>query len=462
MENWYKELLTLDFSTFIGKVLSTVDPSATYHPNWHIDLIAEYLEAARRKEISRLIINMPPRSLKSVCVSVAWPAWLLGHDPRSRIIASSYASSLSLKHSIDSRLVITSPWYQSVFPEVRISRDQNEKYKFITTQRGYRLATLVGGSVTGEGGNYLIIDDPLNPSQAMNTLRREAANRWFDHTFASRLDNKKHGVIVLVMQRLHQHDMTGHLLAKGGWEHLCLPAIAIQNEVHHFGAIHKEREEGELLHPNREDEGVVARAKIEQGSAAFAAQYQQAPQTEDNGVIQASWIGRYKTQPPNFKRIVQSWDTAIKIGVHNDPSACLTFGEWDGKSYLLDAYVAKKEYPELKRMCFSLAERFRPHVVLIEDKASGQQLLQDIRRETMLPVIACTPKQDKFTRFAAISALIEAGRLILPEQANWLADFEEELFSFPNTKYDDQVDALSQYFDWLKKEMWDKFQIRKL
>ncbi len=161
---WYDQLLKNDFSSFIGKTLATCDPAAEYLPNWHIDLIAEYLEAARKSEITRLIINMPPRSLKSICVSVAWPAWLLGNNPSSRIIAASYAQSLAVKHSIDARMVIGSDWYKRIFPDVHLARDQNEKSKFMTTKRGFRMAASVGGAITGEGGNYLIIDDPINPA----------------------------------------------------------------------------------------------------------------------------------------------------------------------------------------------------------------------------------------------------------------------------------------------------------
>lgn len=216
MVKWYDDLLANNFSTFIGKTLATVDPAAEFLPNWHIDLIAEYLEAARKSQITRLIINMPPRSLKSVCVSVAWPAWLLGHDPRTRILAASYAASLSVKHSLDCRLVLSAPWYQAVLPELKLSRVQNEKHKFMTSKQGFRMASSVGASVIGEGGNFLIIDDPISPAQAMNELARNHANNWFDHTFSTRLDNKKTGVIVLVMQRLHSADLSGYLLEKGG------------------------------------------------------------------------------------------------------------------------------------------------------------------------------------------------------------------------------------------------------
>jgi predicted phage terminase large subunit-like protein len=462
MPQWYQQLLKNNFSAFIAKTLATTDPGAEYLPNWHIDLIAEYLEAARRGEINRLIINLPPRSLKSVCVSVAWPAWILGHDPRSRILAASYASSLSIKHSVDCRLVIESDWYRHSFPEVEISRDQNEKHKFTTTKRGFRLATSVGGSTTGEGGNFLILDDPLSPAQAMNELWRNYANQWFDHTFASRLDDKRKGVIVLVMQRLHSHDMSGYLLAKGGWQHLCLPAVAAKPEMHRMGKVSKQREIDELLHPQRENLALIERAKIELGSQAFSAQYQQKPLSDENAMVRPWWFGRYVSPPLLIERHVQSWDTAIKNQAHHDASVCLTFGESEGKSYLLDARSFRLEYPDLKRAVYGLAEQWKPQAVLIEDKASGQQLLQDGKRETSLPLIAIKPQGNKITRFAAICAMIEAGRLVLPQQASWLADFESELFAFPNFIHDDQVDALTQYLDWIRRSGWEKLRIRHI
>lgn len=462
MPLWYDQLLGRNFPTFIGKTLSTVDPGAQFLPNWHIDLIAEYLEAARKSQITRLIINMPPRSLKSVCVSVAWPAWILGHDPQSRIIASSYAASLSIKHSLDCRLLISDPWYKRVFPEVKLMRDQNEKHKFMTSERGFRMASSVGASVVGEGGNFLIIDDPISPAQAMNENWRKHVNNWFDHTFSTRLDNKKTGVIVLVMQRLHSEDLSGYLLAKGGWEHLCLPAVAIHPQNHSFGNVIKFRGAGELLHPDRENLLLIERAKIELGSSAFAAQYQQQPQPDEGGMVKKSWLARYMNLPVAAHNVVQSWDTAIKSGARHDASVCLTFVEADGRSYLRDARVMRLEYPDLKQVFYTLACEYKPDMILLEDKASGQQLLQDARRETHLPLLGIRPKSDKVTRFAAVSAMIEAGKLVLPEQAPWLADFEAELFSFPDSPHDDQIDALTQYLDWKRSRIWEKLNIRKL
>ncbi len=462
MPKWYDELVEKDFPTFIAKTLETVDPSANFLHNWHIDLIAEYLEAARKSQITRLIINMPPRSLKSISVSVAWPAWILGHSPQSRIIAVSYAASLSIKHSLDTRLVINSDWYKRIFPDVKLSHDQNEKHKFTTTRRGFRMASSVGASVIGEGGNFLIVDDPISPAQAMNENWRRHVNNWFDHTFSTRLNNKKSGVIILVMQRLHLDDLSGYLLNKGGWEHLCLPAIASVSRKYSFGNVTKIFEAGELLHPGRENIRLIERAKLDLGSNAFAAQYQQKPLREEGVMVRRDWLLRYNELPPKIDKTVQSWDTAIKSGAQHDASVCLTFIESEGKIYLRDALVMRLEYPDLKKRFYAYTQEYRPDVILLEDKSSGQQLIQDIRRETSLPVIATRPKSDKITRFAAVCAMIEAGKLFLPTQAAWLADFEAELFAFPDGAHDDQVDALTQYLDWHKNRSWERLNIRKI
>jgi predicted phage terminase large subunit-like protein len=443
-------LLRTRLSAFIVKTLHTVDPGAAYSHNWHVDLIAEYLEACTRREIKRLVINIPPRYLKSISVSVAWPAWLLGRNPSEQIVAASYAEMLALKHSVDCRLVLQSDWYRRVFPSVQLTGDQNEKRKFVTTARGQRFATSVGGTATGEGGRVLIVDDPLNPLQAASEVMRKAANDWFDRTFSSRLNDKENGVIVLVMQRLHQEDLTGHLLAKGGWEHLCIPAVAEARTVIDFGRVRVTREPGDVLHPRRESAEAIARQKVEMGSIAYAGQYQQRPSPAEGGVFKLHWFGRYDKPEAGYKRVVQSWDTAYKKGEMNDPSACLTWGERDDGHDLLHVLLARMEYPELKAAMLRHASEWAPDAILIEDKASGQSLIQDARKETTLPLVAITPHGDKITRAAAVSAMIEAGRVRLPRHAAWLTDFEGEMMHFPNGAHDDQIDALTQYLDWVR------------
>ena len=455
-------LLRTRLAPFIIKTFHTVAPGTVYLHNWHIDLIAEYLEACTRREIKRLIINIPPRYMKSIAVSVAWPAWLLGKNPSEQIVSASYAEMLALKHSVDCRLVIQSEWYRRIFPSVILAGDQNEKRKFVTTARGQRFATSVGGTATGEGGGILIVDDPLNPLQAASDVMRDAANTWFDQTFASRLNDKKNGVIVVIMQRLHEADLSGHLLAKGGWEHLCLPAVAESKAVIDFGRVKRVREEGELLHPHREDEAAMERTKTELGSYAFAGQYQQRPAPAEGGLFKAHWFRRYERRQEAYRRIIQSWDTAIKAGELNDPSACLTWGEKRDGYDLLQVLVRRVEYPDLKQLVIKQAADWKPDAILIEDKGSGQQLLQDFRRDTQLPVIGINPVQDKITRASGVSALVESGRVYLPQNAPWLADFEREVLHFPNAAHDDQVDSLTQFLAWIRDRGGIQINIRSL
>ena len=440
-----------DFGLFLRRSLHSMAPGAVYRHNWHIDAISAYLAACEQGQITRLIINLPPRMLKSSMVSVAWPAWLLGRGPERRIMAASYAQSLSIKHSTDCRVVMESPWYGALFPDTMLSDDQNAKEKFTTTARGYRLAVSVGGAAIGEGGDVLIVDDPISPLQARYPVQRAAVNQWFDHTFVTRLDDKQRGVIVVVMQRLHTGDLSGHLLEKGGWEHCMLPAIAPARSVLCIGDFRHTREAGEVLHPRREPLAVLERTKRELGSANFNAQYQQAPLALAGSMVKPEWMVRFDAGASIAGACVQSWDTGIKAGSNHDASACATFIEQGGVHHLVDMRVVRQEYPELRRTIVSHAARFSAEAVLIEDKASGQSLLQDLRREGGLPVIACMPDADKVTRLMRVTPQFEAGRMALPMHAPWLAAFEQEFYAFPDALNDDQVDAVSQYFNWHRR-----------
>lgn len=447
----FDALLRTRLAAFTRKAFATVDPGAVYKHNWHVDLIAEYLEACTRREIKRLIINMPPGYLKSISVNVAWPAWLLGENPSERILSASYSESLSLKHSIDCRQVVVSDWYRRTFPGTVLTGDQNEKQKFMTTARGFRFATSVGGSSTGDGGNFLIVDDPHNPKQAESDKERENGLIWFDRTFSNRLRDKINGVIVVVMQRLNAKDLTGHLLEKGGWENLCLPAIAEVRTIIDFGRVKVVREPGTVLHPIFEPPEIVERQKVEMGSYAFAGQYQQRPAPAEGGIFKAGWFRRYDRPQEAYEQIVQSWDTAIKANQINDPSCCTTWGVRKDGYDLLQVLVRRLEYPDLKRLVVSQAESFGANAVLIEDKASGQQLLQDLGRDTKLPLIGINPEADKITRASGISALVEAGKVSLPTHAAWLTDYEMEMLTFPNAPHDDQMDSTSQFLSWMRE-----------
>ena len=441
-------ILRQDLASFTAKVFHTVNPTARYLDNWHVQLICEYLAACSRGEIKRLIINLPPRSLKSISVSVAWPAWLMGHAPSRRIMTASYSRQLSIRHALDFRLVTASPWYGRLFPGFAAAADQNEKHKWQTTSSGHRIATSVGGAATGEGADVLIVDDPHNPRQALSTTLHDNALDWFDQTFSSRLDDKKKGVMVVVMQRLHERDLTGPLLAKGGWAHLCLPAAAGRRPVIDFGPARLTRPPGALPRRARGRPRELARPKRAPGAYAYAAQYQQRPAPLRGGIVDLAWFKRYGAAPATPLRIVQSWDTAFKGGALNDPSVCGTWAETETGFYLLHVARRRLEYPALKRAAMSLAALWSPDAILIEDKASGQSLIQDVRNQTRLPVIALRPEADKLTRMSTASPAIEAGRVFLPETADWLDDYEAEMAIFPNGAHDDQVDMTSQFLRW--------------
>lgn len=453
------ESLRNDFGSFLHQSFKLLNGGYHYHSNWHLELMAEYLQLVESGELTRLIINMPPRYLKSVCVSVAWPAWLLGQKPDRRLIVASYAHSLSLKHSLDCRHLLQSDWYHAAYPHTKLAQGQNEKHKFATTQHGFRLATSVGGAVTGEGGDILIMDDPLNPLQAESESMRTLVNSWFEHTFSSRLNDKRRGGIVLVMQRLHPDDLAGFLQRKGNWELLELPAIAPATQYYICRNMHYRRLRDSALHELREDRAMLERVRREMGSHIFEAQYQQNPLQREGGLVKQEWFTRYvplsrqqwqMLREKEGVEVVQSWDTAIKTGSQHDPSVCLTFACWQGQYYLLDAMVERLEYPELRRKVPQLAEVWQAHAIVMEDKASGQSLLQDLRQHSHLPLIAWQPQQDKLTRFAAVTPVIEAGRLVLPQRAAWLAAFEGEVIRFPHSRHDDQVDALSQFLGWMQ------------
>lgn len=445
-------ILRNDLAAFIHRCFRTVVPGQPYFDNWHIEAVAHQLDLCRRRQIRRLIITLPPRNLKSICASVAFPAFALGHDAALRIVCASYAQDLTVKHARDFRAVMQSAWYQRVFPRTRIDPRKNTEAELETTARGYRLGTSVGGTLTGRGGNLIIIDDPMKPAEAMSETRRAAVSQWYDATLSSRLDNKTEDAIVIVMQRLHVDDLVGHVLEKGeAWTHLDLPAIAeVPQEIAiGEGRVHC-RAAGALLHPEREPMAVLDELKAAMGSQTFSAQYQQAPVPPGGALIKWSWFKAYARAPERRTgdRVVQSWDTASKISADNDYSVCTTWLIRGKDYYLLDVLRKRLEFPELRRQILTHAEAHRATAVLIEDAGSGTHLIQDFQREGKLRPIGVRPEGDKIVRMEAQTAVIEAGHVALPEAAPWLGDFQTEIMAFPYGRHDDQVDSVSQFLSW--------------
>lgn len=447
--------LRQDFPSFIARCFQTVDPGQAFRPNWHIEAIAHELERILRRENQRLIINIPPRNLKSICASVAFPAFALGFDPTLRILCVSYSIELAAKHSRDCRAVMESPWYKEAFPKTRLSSKRNTELEFETTARGYRLATSVGGTLTGRGGNLIVIDDPLKPEDAQSESRRSAVNAWYDSTLSSRLDQKTEDSIVLVMQRLHCDDLVGHVLERDpSWRVLELPAIAEKPEVIELGhgLVHR-REIGDVLHPAREPRAVLDQVKLQQSSLTFSAQYQQAPVPPGGAVIQGKWFRRYARRPESESgdQIVQSWDIASKTGANNDYTVCTTWLMRGTNLYLLHVLRERLEYPDLLRRVVAHWNQYRPCKVLIEDAGTGTPLIQDLNRSGGFRPVAIRPERDKVVRLDAVTDLIEGEHVLIPESASWLEDFMAEILAFPNGRHDDQIDSLSQFLAWTKR-----------
>jgi len=324
---------------------------------------------------------------------------------------------------------------------------KDTELEFLTTRNGYRLTTSLDGTLTGRGGDIIIIDDPLKPIDALSEAKRERVNQWYFNTLLSRLDDKKNGAIIVVMQRLHLNDLTGVLLqGSEEWTVLTLKAIAEDDEVIQIGDGRVwRRRAGEVLHESREPLAVLESIKGQLGSYIFAAQYQQSPVPLGGGLIKPAWVRRYVTLPAvEWPRIILSLDTASKDGCENDWSVCTAWLLHERKYYLKDVMRIRVDYPTLKERMIAFAKVHKPSKILIEDCGVGTALIPELKKAIHCSVIAVKPERDKKTRMSVESAKFEAGQVYFPERAPWLADLEAELFAFPQARHDDQVDSISQ------------------
>jgi predicted phage terminase large subunit-like protein len=443
---FHDAILRTDFGMFVRRCFMTLNPGFPYLDNWHISAIGYQLQRIRRGEITRLIINMPPRHLKSLIVAVALPAFLLGLEPWRRIFVISYGDDLASKHASDFRSIVESQWYRRAFPKMRISRSlQDEVW---TSKRGFRKSTSVYGPLTGLGGDIFIIDDPQKPVDAQSDALRERLNQWVSNTLMSRLDSKEKGVIIVVQQRVHLNDLSGYLIESGGWEVLSLAAIAEEDETVAIGEneFHVRRA-GEALHPELESLDSLKALQRQIGSDTFAGQYQQTPVPPGGAMIRREWLRYYEKPPERTYRttIIQSWDTAAKDGAQNDWSVCTTWMVVDKCYYLLDLTRGRYDYPSLKATAIALAQKYRPHPVLIEDASTGTALAQEFKSVYFDGAVRLVPiERDKIGRLYVNQAKFEAGLVLFPKGAPFLPELEAELLTFPQGKTDDQVDSITQ------------------
>ncbi len=443
----FQAVLAENLMAFTEFAFGVVRPGIPLKSNWHLEAITEKLSQVACGQVRRLIITLPPRTLKSLCASVALPAWFLGHHPWERVVVVSYSELLARSHSNDFRLLVNDPTYQAAFPAMRVERESDRE--ITTTKRGRRIATSIEGTLTGLGGNLIIIDDPLKLGDAMSESVRARVIDWYRSTLLSRADDKAAARIVLVMQRVHQNDLAGYLQEQGGFEILNLPAIAQRSETYELGDGRLyTRQKGELLHPEHEPAHVLAELKREMGPIAFSAQYQQNPMPPGGRIIQRKWLMAYDdVQSQSGDRIIMSWDIALSETETGDYSACVVLLRRQEVYYVLEVVRGRFPFDTLKQKVMEVKRRYgAPTTLLIEDSPISRGLIQSLR-EKSINVTAYKPDTDKCARVIAQSDLFAGGSVRFPRRAPWLEEFTAELLAFPG-RHDDQVDALIQGLAW--------------
>lgn len=408
--------------------------------------------------------------MKSLSVAVAWPAWDWIKRPERRFLFASYAQTLSTRDSLKCRRLVQSPWYQQHWAgRFQLADDQNLKMRFDTDRGGYRLATSVGGALTGEGGDIIVIDDPHNASEAESQLIRESTLDWWDQAMSTRLNNPKTGAYVVVMQRVHDRDLTGHILAKDhGWDHLCLP---MRYEVGHpfkvrssLGWSDPRTKDGELLWPERIGEREAQSLEVALGQYGTAGQLQQRPAIAGGNILRDEWWKRWgKGAPPSqltadqvvawrakeapeCREIMATVDTAYSAKSTADYSACTVWGLWTDANGLdqlmmLGAWRDRVDFPSLKRQIVKIFAEYDVDHMLIEAKASGTPLIHELRRQRIYAIAHNPRSVDKVTRANAVTAILEAGVVWAPER-KWADEVIGECSGFPTAANDDYVDTV--------------------
>lgn len=411
----------------------------SYQIKWHHQLIAQKLEAVARGEIKRLIISMPPRHGKTELTTIRYPAWILGKNPDFNIISATYNQDFATDNSRKVRDLVMEPTYNSIF-NVRLSKSAKAAGKWFTNEGGFYYSVGIGGGLTGRGANLLLIDDPHKDRQeAESDVKRQRVWDWYTSTAYTRLE--KDAAVVIIMTRWHEDDLVGRLLkGEEDWEYICLPAIS-ETET-------PQRKIGEALWPEKYNIEQLKIIRQTIGIRDWTSLYQQRPVPLEGNIFKIDdW--EYYDNPIKPVAIFQSWDTAFKTGKQNDFSVCTTWAVTQEGYFLLHRYKDKAEFSELKNILIELANEFKPRAILIEDAASGQSIIQELKR-TRLPIFPIRPDKDKISRAISVTSLIRAKKVFLPANKNWVKDFIESLAYFPNGKHDDDVDSFTQALNWIQ------------
>lgn len=471
-----KRLAETSLYEFTKQAWCIIEPGTTFRSSWHLETICEHLEAVTLGEIENLLINIPPGFSKSIISSVMWPAWMWIVDPSKRVMSASYGEDLAVRDAMKTKEIITSDWFQRNWPYVQIAKGQDQKTHYVLTEAGWRLATSVGGRATGLHPDIKIVDDPHSAQQAASDAERQRALDWFTGTLATR-GVSRNAKTVVIMQRLHEQDVSGLILDRFSkeYEHLCLPMRFETNsrKPTKLGFVDPRSVEGGLLWPELFPEKTVAKLEAALGDYGTAGQLQQRPAPSGGGVLKVGHLQKWpagKELPP-FDYVIQSWDTAFSERTTGDPSAMTVWGtaKVDGKqiAILLDCFADRMGYPALKarvieewKSAYGETAR-RSDTILVEQKASGQSILQDLR-QAGIPARPYNPgKADKMVRAHTIAPILDAELIYIPESTKnkgqfvtWALPLLKEIEVFPNGAHDDMVDTLTQAIIYLKDAGW--------
>ena len=443
---------------FVRQGWEIVEPGTPLLWNWHIDVVCEHLQAVTDGRIKRLIINIPPGHMKSLIVSVFWPAWEWIDRPEIRTLFSSYAMDLALRDSVRCRDVVQSDWYRGLFrPRWKLKADMNAARHFENDRKGFRFSMSVGGRATGFRGDKIVCDDPLNAKEAPSDAARAECILWWDKVMPTRLNDPRTGAKVIIMQRLHEDDLTGHLLARGGYEHLCLPTEfePDRRSATSIGWTDPRTEPDELLFPEMFNPEVLVSLKSELGSDGFAGQHQQRPSPAEGNIFKKAWFERRYKQLDDLLEVWTCWDTALKEKESNDESAFTVMGLLkNGDVPILRAGSGHWDTPDVEQFLVENADWLRGVYgdkykgEYIEDKVSGTTLIRYIRRSRPdLAIIGVAAETDKEARAKGVTPMCEALRVVLPDPGiypdtrDWVTDFLHQITTFPNGKFKDLTDT---------------------
>lgn len=460
---------------FIRLFWGVVEPGRQFVGNWHIDLIAEHLEAVSDGDIKDLLVNIPPGCAKSLIISVFFPSWEWVKDGTARFLGASYGEELAVRDSTKCRDIVMSEDYQKFWPHIRPKSGQDQKLKYTLETGGWRLATSVGGRATGEHPTFKLVDDPHSALQALSDAERGRANTWFTETLSSRgaaLD----AATIVVMQRLHQDDTSGVILEQlGGYTHLCLPMR--YDPMHpHVSKDDPRKKKGQLLWPEMFTEDKVVLLERRLGEYGASGQLQQLPSPPGGGILKTEHLQMWPADRllPPFQFILLSLDTAFTEKTANDPTACVALGVFTWKNrqcaMLLDCWTAHLGYPQLReRVIAEWGAQYgadkrdpqnkprRADLLLIEEKGSGISLIQDLRGSGIGARKYNPGKMDKLARAHQFAPMLEMDVFYIPESKkaggqfiSWAEPLVAQLEKFPNATHDDLVDTVTQGFIYLR------------